>query len=261
MYPYFTLRWHKLYAVGIGIVISALVFLGTARYHSRKQKVQFTKLFFRLPTLLIACYLLGNRAWLALESGIWFPLRSFKTLGARLSPYGYNFHFVWLIIGATFAWRRFFKKIFMRTERYKRVNVLFYAFAASLIPLWFFLLLGDTFVGKPTEAWYGVVALLNDSKRTNFGRVLPLWILVSIIWFVSYGVVLLCSRLLQKERTWWYLWFAIIFLWFMVVFLGQHYPRHWVMQLFGYTRDVKNYIALLLAIYFFVQFMHTPKKR
>lgn len=261
MYPYFTLRWHKLYAVGIGIVISAFVFLVVAWYHAKKQKVQFSKLFFWIPTLLISCYLLGNWLWLAFEDNVRFPLRSFRTLRAWLSPYWYNFHFVWLMLGAVWARRRFYKKIFMRTERYKWVDVMFYAFAASLIPMWLFLLLGDTFIWKPTDQWFGVVALLNDSAWTNFGRVLPIGILVSIIWFVSYWVILLCNRLVIKQKIRWYLWFAMIFFWLAVVFLWQYYPRHWVMQFLGYTRDIKNYIAILLSIYFFVQFIRNPKKR
>ena len=85
------------------------------------------------------------------------------------------------MLGAAFSWRRFFKKIFMKTERYKWVDVMFYSFSAAMIPLGLFLMLGDTFIGKPTDAWFGVVALLNDSAWTNFGRVLPLGIFVSII--------------------------------------------------------------------------------
>ena len=261
MYPYFTLRWHKLYAVGIWIVISAFIFLIVAWFHSKKQKVPFTKLFFWLPTLLISCYLLGNRAWLAFESWIWFPLKSFRTIRAWLSPYWYNFHFIWLMLGALFARRRFFKKIFMRTERYKWVDIFFYSFSAALIPLWLFLLLWDSFMGKPTDAWFWVVALLNDSQRTNFWRVLPLWIFISIIWFVSYWIVLLCNRLVKKPKIRWYLWFSIIFFWLAIVFLWQSYPRHWVIQILGYTRDIKNYISVLIWIYFFVQFMRNPRRK
>lgn len=261
MYPYFTLRWHKLYAVGIWIVISAFIFLAIAWYQAKKQRVQFTKLFFWLPTLLVSCYLLGNLAWLGFESWIWFPLRSFRTLGAWLSPYGYNFHFVWLMFGALFARRRFFKKIFLRTERYKRVDVLFYSFSAALIPMWLFLLLWDTFIGKPTDAWYWVVALLNDSGWTNFWRVLPLWIFVSIIWFVSYAAVMLCSRLIKKQKIRGYLWFSMIFFWLAIVFLGQSYPRHWVVQFIWYTRDVKNYVSLLASLYFLIQFMRNPRRK
>ena len=261
MYPYFTLRDHKLYSVGIGIVISAFVFLVTAWYHAKVQKVQFSKLFFWLPTLLIATYLLGNWAWLWFESGVWFPLKSLKTLGAWLSPYWYNFHFVGLILWAIFAWRKFFKKIFMRTEKSKWVDVFFFSFAAALIPMGLFLLLWDTFIWKATDSWIWVVALLNDSKWTNFWRVLPLWIFVSIIGFLSYGVIVLAKRFIKTQKVRWYLWFSMIFFWYALLFLWEYYPRHWVVQFLWYTWDIKNYIALLLAIYFFIVFMRSPKKR
>lgn len=261
MYPYFTLRWHTLYSVGIWIVISAFVFLAVAWYHAKKLKVQFSKLFFWIPTLLIACYLFGNWAGMWFEDWVRFPLRSFRTLRARLSPYWYNFHFVGLMLWAVFAWRRFFKKIFMKTEREKRIEVFFYAFAASLIPLWLFLLLWDTFIGKPTDAWFGVVALLNDSAWTNFGRVLPIGIFVSIIGFVSYGVILMCNKLLSYQKVWWYLGFSMIFFGLVIVFLWQNYPRHWVIWFLWFTRDIKNYLSLGIAIYFFVQFMRTQKRK
>ncbi len=261
MYPYFIVQGHKIYAVWIGIVISALVFVGIARYFAKKYKLQFSKLFFWLPTLLISCYLLGNWAWLALDSDVWFPLRSLSTIGTLLSPYGYHFHFVGLILWAAFAWRRFFKRIFMKTESNKWIDVFFFSFAAALVPLWLFLLLWDTFVGKTTDAWYGVIALLNDSVWTNFWRVVPLGIIVSIIWFISYVGVWLAQRFSTKPRVWWYLGFAVIFAALNIVFLAQNYPRHGVLQLGTYTLDIKNYIAIFLAIYFFMQFLRSPKKK
>lgn len=261
MYPYFIVQGHKIYAVWIGIVISAFVFVWIARYFAKKYKLQFSKLFFWLPTLLIASYLLWNWAWLALDNGIWFPLRSFATLGAWLSPYWYHFHFVWLILWAAFAWRKFFKHIFMKTEEYKWVDLFFFSFAASLVPLGLFLLLWDTFVGKTTDAWYGVVALLNDSEWINFGRVVPLGIIVSIVWFLSYIGIWLAQRFVKTPKIWWYLWFACIFFALHIIFLGQHYPRHWVLQIASYTLDIKNYIALALAVYFLMQFLRSPKKR
>jgi len=45
------------------------------------------------------------------------------------------------MIGAIFAWRRFFKKIYLKSEVYKWVDVLFFATAAALVPLGFFLLM------------------------------------------------------------------------------------------------------------------------
>ncbi len=261
MYPYFTLRWHKLFAVGIWIVISVFVFIFVAWYHAKKQKIQFTKLFFWLPTLLISTYLLWKWAGLAFEADIWFPLRSFKTLGSWLSPYGYNFHFIGVALGGAFAWRKFYKKIFLKTEKYKWVDVMFYALSASLIPLGLFLLLGDNFMWKPTEARYWVSALLNDSAWTQYGSVIPIWIFVSIIWFISYWIVLILSRFSDRPKVWWYLWFSMIFLWMCLVFLLQFYARRGVVQFLGFTRDIKNYLALLLALVFFFQFMRTIKKR
>jgi hypothetical protein len=124
-----------------------------------------------------------------------------------------------------------------------------------------FLLLWDTFIGKPTDSRYGVVALLNDSAWTNFGRVFPSGIIVSIIGFVSYGAMILCKRFVKTERVRWYLGFAIIFFGYTALFLWQHYVRHGVMQLGWYTFDIKNYIAFFVALLFLLSFLRTSKRK
>src|SRR5574344_1359293 len=157
-----------MYAVGVGIVIGAII-------------VIFGLLF---------------------DQGIWFPFGSWKTFLSLLSPYGYHFHFIGLVIGAAYAWRRFFKKIYMKSEAHKWVNVFFFAFAAALIPLGLFLLLGDTFVGKPTDSRFGVMALLNDSALTNYGHVLPLGVILSAIAFLTYIIIFFCKKFFSQQRVW-----------------------------------------------------------
>lgn len=261
MYPYFIIQWHKIYAVWVGIVISLLFTIIIAWYFAKKHRLQFSKFFNWLPIAILLSYILWNRAWLIFDQGIRFPFKSWKIFLSLLSPYWYNFHFVWLIIWGVIAWHQFFKKIYLKTEMKKWVNTFFFAFAAGLIPLWIFLLLGDTFVGKPTDARYGVQALLNDSILTNYGAVLPIGLMISIFGFLSYVFILFCNRFFSQEKVWGYLWFAILFFLFNIVFIWETYVRHAVIDIGNYSLDIKNYITTFIALYFLLKFFRSHKQQ
>jgi len=81
----------------------------------------------------------------------------FPTNGTELvqliSPYGYKFHFMGMLIGMYIAISLFLKKI-VRVEN-KKVwsDILFFSLGLSLVPLGLFLLMGDNFIGVSTNTW------------------------------------------------------------------------------------------------------------
>lgn len=259
MYPYFIIHWYKIYAVWVWIVVSAILAIFVTWFFVKRYKLQFGKFFYRLPTLIIFTYLLGNWAGLLFDQGIRFPFGSWKAFLSLLSPYWYDFHFVGLVAGAAYARHRFFKKIYMKSEENKWINVFFFAFTAALIPLWLFLLLGDTFVGKATDSWYGVMALLNDSALTNYWYVLPLGIMLSAIAFLTYIIIFFCKKFFSQQKVWWYLGFSILFFLFNILFIGEIYVRHAPLSIWWFTFDIKNYVTTFIAICFFVRFRRSSK--
>lgn len=263
MYPSFDFHGVVFYSLWLGIIISALVFLAHMYYGAKMQRLHFSKFFYWLPTGILSIYFIWKWAWLYFDDGILFPMRSLTVLKAFISPYWFNFHFVGIVIGWAFAWRRFFKKVYLKSEIYKWVDVAFFSFAAACVPLWLALLLGDTFIGNATASWYGVSALKNSSEWINFGRVFPLGLLVTTMWILLYTVVFVCKNILRPRatRNRWYLGFSLFFLWCAILFLAEHYTRHIVMSIGSVIFDIKNYVALCISAIFLRKFISTPKKQ
>lgn len=136
---------------GIGIVVSFLVFLAIAWYLSKKYHQNFWKLFYWLPLLIVLTYFIGSYVNFFFEVGV-FPTNGTE-LVQLISPYGYKFHFMGMVIGMYIAISLFLKKI-VRVEN-KKVwsDILFFSLGLSLVPLGLFLLMGDNFIGLSTNTW------------------------------------------------------------------------------------------------------------
>lgn len=250
MYPFLTLRGVKVYMTGVGIVVGLFTFLISAWILCKKYKLDFRKLFYRFPTLLIVTYLLGSYTYLLIEKGIWFPLSSLANLKALLSPYGYKFHFVGIIIGMVRAIRRFFKKIIVGSEKLKRIDLFFFATSIALIPMGVFFVLGDTIIGKPAPfSSIGVSDLTSagSSELSKYGKVFPVGIFLSIISLFSFWVTVAGKSIMKKD--WWgFAGFGILLLLMNIVFVYQLYTRHGVVSLFWTSFDIKNIITTLIGI-------------
>ena len=178
MYPFITLRWVKIYMTGLWIVAILITFIGVSRYRCRKYSIQFRRLFYRIPQAIILIYICGRYVDFVIKIGL-FPT-SLKELSLLISPYGYNFHFVGILLWFVIALRLFFKKIKRLENKKLYSDVLFFALTASLIPWWLFLLLGDNFIGKATSDRLWVQALHTESALNKFTAVYPIGLFVSI---------------------------------------------------------------------------------
>ena len=243
MYPYIILWWSKFYMTGIGIVISFIVFVFIAQYLTKKYHQNFRRFFYWLPFLIVLTYFLGSYFTFIFDVGIFPTNRSeFITL---ISPYGYKFHFTGLLIGIFISIYIFLKKIVRLENKKVWADILFISFALSLVPLWFFLLMWDNFIGTTTTSWLGIKALHSDSQRNKFNLVYPIGLFLSL---VSLFVVLFIKIIKKKKFGYGMLGFALLVFLISIVLLIQQYPRHIVFSLGNIIFDMNQYAALLGAI-------------
>jgi hypothetical protein len=110
---------------GIGIVVSFLIFLIIARYLSKKYHQNFWKLFYWLPLLIVLTYFLGSYINFVFEIGF-FPTNGTE-LVQLLSPYGYRFHFMGMLIGMYISISLFLKKIVRIENKKVWSDILFFS--------------------------------------------------------------------------------------------------------------------------------------
>ncbi len=242
MYPYIILRWSKFYLTGIGIIVSFLVFLGIARHLTKRYHQNFRKLFYRLPFLIVMTYFIGSYANFIFDVGI-FPTNG-SELVQLVSPYGYKFHFIGLLIGIFISISVFLKKIVRVENKKVRSDILFFSLTLSLVPLWLFLLMGDNFIGMPTDTWLGIKSLHSDSQRNKFSLVYPIWLFLSL---GSLFIALYIKIIKKKKFGYGMLGFVIILLFISIILLLQQYSRHAVFSLGNIVFDIKQYSAWIVA--------------
>ena len=244
MYPYINLFGEKLYMTGIGIVLSFITFLIVSIYLTKRYHQNFWKFFYWTPILIVLCYFLWSYVQFMFEDGL-FPttMTSFFHL---LSPYGYRFHFVGLVLWIGLSLWIFLRKI-KRIEN-KKIwwDILFYSFALSLVPLGIFLLMWDNFIGLSTTSFLGIKSLHSESQRNKFNLVYPIGLFLSL---VSLLAVVFVRAIRRKRFGFGMLGFSILSILVGIVLMFQHYPRHGVISLGHVMFDVKQYAAILAAVW------------
>lgn len=254
MYPYIILWWSKFYMTGIGIVISFLIFLFVALHLSKKYHQNFRKLFYRLPFLIVLTYFFGSYMNFIFDVGI-IPTNGSEFV-QLISPYGYKFHFMGLIIGIYIAIAMFLKKI-VRVEN-KKVwsDILFFSLTLSLVPLGIFLLMWDNFIGLPTNGRLWIKSLHSDSQRNKFTLVYPIGLFLSLgALFISIYI-----KILKKKKFGYgMLWFAIILIFISLLLIFQQYSRHAVFSLGTIMFDIKQYAGIFFALMAYLSFRRRQK--
>ena len=110
MYPYLTIRGTKIYMTGVGIVFAFLTLISVVWYLSKRNLQSFWKFFYWLPIIITLVYFLGSYTQFILSSQTFFP-KTISDFLSILSPYGYKFHFVGILIGIVISLSIFFRKI------------------------------------------------------------------------------------------------------------------------------------------------------
>ncbi len=246
MYPYINLRWEKLYMTGVGIVIAFLTFLIVSIYLTKRYHQNFWKLFYWMPILIVLCYFLGSYVQFFFD--YWALPANWAQFLVLLSPYGYKFHFVWILIGLLISIRIFLRKIKRIENKKIRVDILFFSLTLAIVPLWIFLLLGDNFIWATTNSFLWIKSLHSESQRNKFNLVMPIWLFLSIGAIIVVGYI----RIFKKKFGRGLLWFGLMLLVIALVLLLQQYPRHGVLSLLWVKFDIKQYAAILVAVLCFL---------
>jgi len=173
MYHYITLGDAKIYLTGIGIILFLATFLVSVRYYCKKYQLNFSTFFHFVPQSILIIYLLGTYSRYLIESFIVFPTDPQQRL-LYLTPQGYTFHFVGIVIGVFLCAHRFFKRAIKADQRRLWLEVFFHSLMRALIPLGVCLLMGDNFIGKQADGGIYVSAIRSDSAVAIYDKVIPL---------------------------------------------------------------------------------------
>lgn len=241
---------------GIGIIVAFITFLIVTIYLTKKNYQNFWKFFYWLPLLSISMYVLGSLTTFFLEK--WsFPAGITGILKA-LSPYGYKFHFMGILLGIVISVGIFLKRIVRIENKKVRWDILFFSFALAIIPLGIFLMLWDNFIGLPTDSFIGIKALHTESQLNKFSGVYPVGLFLSLGALISAFIVWILK--MTKKKTWFgMLGFAILLFTISITLLFEQYPKYWVISLWNTTLDIKHYSAFLVmmrCLYIYNKRMH-----
>ncbi len=263
MYHYITLGDTKIFLTWIGIMLFLATFLVSTKYYCQKYNLNFSTFFRFVPQSILITYLLGTYSRYLIESFIVFPTDPQQRL-LYLTPAGYTFHFVGIIIWIFVCAHRFFRRVVKPEQRHLRVEVFFHSLMWALIPLGVCLLMGDNFIGKQTNGGIYVSAIRSDSAVAIYDKVIPLGLYLSILWLAGHFFTkLLDSTYTKRWRKWWrwYFAFGIFLIALSILLLRQQYPRHIVMQIAWISIDIKQYLAWILAWFFLYKsnVIHLPR--
>ncbi len=245
MYPQIELGWVTFYMTWAAIIFFILSNIFLISFYSKRFNVNFWKFFNWLPVFLILPYILWSYIYHLFSSLLIIPL-NFNDLLLILSPYWYDFSFIWISLWLFIAISLFIKNIEVKIEKYKRIDIFFYSISLSLVPLWMLLLLWDDFIWKPTGSALWMTAFSQDSIIYNYEKVYPVWLFLAIAWILSF-IVWLFLNYATKKHWIWFLGFIMLLLILNIVFYYQLYPKYFVINMFDYSFDVKNYWTLILS--------------
>lgn len=246
MFPYLMVWDMKLYMTGIGILLGFLTFLVFVAYFCKRYKQNFWRFFHWIPLFVALTYILGAYVNFVFQLGL-FP-GSYEELLILLSPRGFNFHFVGLLLWVVISIWIFLKKIKRYETKKVWVDIFFFSFAMALVPLGFFLLLGDNFIGETTSGLLWVRSLHTDSQLNKFSGVLPIGLFLSFVSLLSALIVWLFRRVKRKYGLG-LLGFAFLLLLINIIFLFQQYPKHGIVSVWSVILDIKHHISFLVIMF------------
>lgn len=258
MYPYFELFGKQISMMAVGLIISAIIFLVTARILTKRNHQDFLKLFYRLPGRIILSYILWRYVAYSLETWNYIPTSS--SILTILSPQNFNLNFVGLLLAARICLWIFFHSI-KRTENKKIwMDILFFSLANSLIIFWIFLTLWDSVIWSPTDSIFAIRALTDNSTLTKFDGVYPIGLFISF-WVLIVHIIISMLSIIFKKNWFWMRWIIWILIVFNIVFLFQSYPRHGLITLRWVSFDIKQYLSFITIICSIITAIKRERKR
>lgn len=251
MFPYITLRWINIYMTWVWIIVSLFIFLFLVKYYANKFKLDFWKFFDFFPLMIWLSYILWNYFHYFFSSALFFPL-SVWDLFLLISPYWFNFSFIWVSLWLLISIVLFLKKVKISSERLKRIDVLLYAISLSLVFFWVFLTLWDNFIWRQTDSYISITSFMEESKLNMYSKVYPVWLFLSIVSLLTF-IITFILQFTKKKHWLWIVWFIILILMLNVIFFFQKYDQHIVSSRFWISLlwrsfDIKNYWTIILSL-------------
>jgi len=235
----------------VGIVLSIFVFVFLLKFYCKRYKLNFWKVFSWLPVFIILPYILGSYMYYLLHHWLIVPV-SINDILAVIIPNisgSYDFHFIGIWLGFFIAVYMFVNSVNIYIEKFKWIDVLFYSLTLSLVPLGFFLLLGQSFYWLSTTSSLGVSVISSNSAMLGrWSQFYPVGIFLSLVSLINFLVVFIVYYIFKKKYGFGFLGFILLLLSLNIVFVFQSYPRYAVINYGGYIYDIKNYFTVFLAI-------------
>jgi len=225
MFPYFSIFWQTIYLEGIWIILATIVFMYWVYRYSQKLNLKFQIFFNFLAFFIIVPYFLWRYIYNLLTYHFLFPTNFFSIM----SPYNYNFSFIWVSFWIFFMIFFFILSLKYRQEKLKFIDVFFYTLSLSLIAIWPFLLLWNNFYWIWTTSIFWIKPLTINSQIPMIDlKRLPVWIFVSILWLIMY---LLWKILYLIFKKYWITIFLypLFFIWFAIIYKFVSYPKHFLL--------------------------------
>lgn len=245
MFPHFEVLWITVYMTWLWIIAFLLCFIIVALALCKKWHQDFYKLFYRLPIALIITYL--SWAYVYFFLNVWIFPTSKAELLSILNPYGYHFHFVWIMIWFVISLILFFLRIKRYESKQIWIDIMFFSTTISLIPLGIWLVFGDNFIWQYYTGRLSIKPLTTASELNKFWSVHPVWLYISFVAIISLLLWILIKAKAKKFGIW--LWgFIILIIWINIVFMFQQYPKYWVISLWKMVFDIKHYISIFVIL-------------
>lgn len=257
MYHTLTLWSITIALTGIWVIFFIITFLRIVYRESYiYESINFDDFFKYSPVVVILTYILASRLWYLINELVILPTSSEQIL-LYLSPVWRKFSLIGIVLWIS-LWIWSFLKKQPQENRILRIDIFFKATCWSLIPLWIFLVLGDSFIGLPTQSNIWVSAIKVDSALALYNKVIPIWIGISII-----GILWVTAESLLKKHlyTWHgYAWIGLILIGLAYITVYQNYARRVLSSIWNIRLDIKQYILIIIALIFFFMWLRHRKK-
>jgi hypothetical protein len=244
----------------IWIVIGIISFLILIYHYTRRYWLNFWKFFNRLPLFLILPYLLWSYFYYLIEFRIFFP-ESMNQFMMILSPFSYEFNFIWVCLWLLISLLLFINSLKLYSEKLKWMDIFFYSFSLSMVPMWLFFLLWDDFIWTRTDSFIAIQSLTENSNLSKYWQVYPYWLFFSLLWILSFIITFIIHSINRKFGNG-LLGIAILLFGFNFIFIFQQYTKHLV---FGFSDsislDFQNYFVTILSIIFLFYSIYLNNKK
>lgn len=243
MFSHIEVLWHILSIKTITIIFWLLCFILIWIDSVRKNNLNVVDFISQVTPIFIITIISGSWiSYIITQWWSWFKMISYINL---LLPHWFQLHFIWVVVWFLVWFYIFvlYKKSIL--ERSKRVNLYANTVIKMIICLGLIFIIWDDVIWNITNSNIGIRSFQETSRVSALWKVIPAWIILSIIW----TIVLICSKLRIRVVRW--RWIMALFFIFCPVFLyRQHYPRYWVTTVLWFVLDIKIYFCIWLAIVF-----------